>query len=66
MTRRIFPEGKDARGRSYEDYRWSRFKHFAPAEMFETVGEHVFPFIKTMGGDGSTVSVRRGHLSEGV
>ncbi len=24
--------------------------------MFETVGEHVFPFIKTMGGDGSTYS----------
>ncbi len=30
MERRIFPEGKDAKGRSYEDYRWSRFKHVAP------------------------------------
>jgi type I restriction enzyme M protein len=56
MARRVFPEGTDPKGRQYDDLRWSRFKHFAPAEMFETVGEHVFPFIKTMGGDGSTYS----------
>lgn len=54
MARRIFPEGTDARGRAYEDMRWSRFKHFAPAEMFTVVSEHVFPFLRTMGGDGST------------
>ena len=36
MERRIFPEGKDAEGRSYEDYRWSRFKHLEPRAMFET------------------------------
>jgi type I restriction enzyme M protein len=54
MERRIFPEGMDARGRSYEDLRWSRFKHFAPAEMFTVVGEHVFPFLRSLGGDGST------------
>lgn len=53
----VFPSGKDARGRSYEDLRWSRFKNFAPADMFEVVGEHVFPFIRTMGGDGSTYSL---------
>src|SRR6187431_311299 len=41
MERQVFPEGKDARGRSYEDCRWSHFKHFAPAEMFTVVGEHV-------------------------
>src|SRR5439155_24105771 len=29
-------------------------KHFAPAEMFTVVGEHVFPFLRTLGGDGST------------
>ena len=56
MARRVFPEGSDPKGRKYDDLRWSRFKYFAPAEMFETVGEHVFPFIKTMGGDGSTYS----------
>jgi type I restriction enzyme M protein len=56
MAKRIFPAGKDAAGRSYEDLRWSRFKHFAPAEMFNVVGERVFPFLRTMGGDGSTYS----------
>ena len=59
MERRIFPEGEDAKGRSYEDYRWSRFKHFAPAEMFTVVGEHVVPFLRTdlprlLGGADST------------
>ncbi len=54
MERRIFPEGKDAKGRAYDDLRWSRFKNFAPAEMFTVVGEHVFPFLRTLGGDGST------------
>src|SRR5205823_13334107 len=47
MERRIFPKGKDPRGRAYEDFRWSRFKHFALAEMFTVVGEHVFPFRRT-------------------
>jgi type I restriction enzyme M protein len=28
MQRRIFPEGTDDKGRSYEDLRWSRFKNF--------------------------------------
>ena len=60
MDKRVFPEGKDAAGRSYDDLRWSRFKHFAPAEMFAVVGERVFPFLRTGlltgGGDGSTYS----------
>ena len=47
LERRIFPEGKDRKKRAYDDYRWSRFKHFAPAEMFTVVGEHVFPFLRT-------------------
>ena len=54
IERRIFPKGKDSRGRSYEDLRWSRFKNFAPAEMYKVVGEHVFPFLRDLGGDGST------------
>ncbi len=56
ITNRVFPEGRDPKGRDYNDLRWSRFKNFAPVEMFETVSEHVFPFIKNMGGDGSTYS----------
>ena len=54
MERRIFPSGKDARGRDYSALRWSRFKNLAPSEMYEVVGEHVFPFLRSMGGDGST------------
>ena len=54
IARRIFPEGKDARDRPYEDLRWSRFKQAAPAEMFAVVDQHVFPFLRTLGGDGST------------
>ena len=54
MENRIFPEGKDPKKRPYEDLRWSRFKNMAPAEMFTVVGEHVFPFLRTLGGDGST------------
>ncbi len=54
MEREVFPEGQDAKGRDYNDLRWSRFKHFAPAEMFTVIDEHVFPFLRTMGGDGST------------
>jgi type I restriction enzyme M protein len=54
MERRIFPEGLDAKGRDYNDLRWSRFKNFAPAELFRVVDEHVFPFLRSMGGDGST------------
>ncbi len=38
--RRLFPEGQDAKGRAYNDLRWSRFKNFAPAEMYTVVGEH--------------------------
>src|SRR5271170_6780536 len=56
MERRIFPKGQDERGRSYEDLRWSRFKSFEPREMFTVVDEHVFPFLRTLGGEGSAFS----------
>ena len=54
MEREIFPKGKDAKGRPYVDLRWSRFKNLSPAEMYTVVGEHVFPFLRTLGGDDST------------
>ncbi|MGH8666934.1 MAG: type I restriction-modification system subunit M N-terminal domain-containing protein [Burkholderiales bacterium] len=50
VARRIFPEGKDKpgkEGRSYEDFRWSRFKHFEAKEMYEVIGGHVFPWLRT-------------------
>ena len=39
--------------------RWSRFKHFSPAEIFTVVDEHVFPFLRAdlprqLGGANST------------
>jgi len=59
MERPIFPKGKDKKRRAYEDYRWSRLKHFAAAEMLTVVAEHVFPFLrsdlaKQLGGEDST------------
>ncbi len=57
MERNIFPEGKDGDGdkaRPYDDLRWSRFKNFEPNEMMEVVDEHVFPFLRTLGEEGSS------------
>jgi hypothetical protein len=53
-----FPKGKDGLGkgggRQYTELRWSHFKHLAPADMYGVVSEHVFPFLRTLGGDDST------------
>src|SRR5437762_779299 len=54
IERRMFPKGKDSKKRPYEDCRWSRFKHFEAKEMYEVVNDHVFPFLRTLGGDKST------------
>lgn len=54
IERRIFPKGKNERGRAYEDLRWSRFKNFEPREMMEVVADHVFPFLRTLGEEGSS------------
>src|SRR5688572_6006631 len=58
IDRRIFPSGLDnigkSDGRAYEDLRWSRFKNLEAKEMYELVGEHAFPFLRTLGGEGST------------
>ena len=54
VERRIFPAGKDKHGRSYDDYRWSKFKDFEARDLYQLVGEHIFPFLRTLGGDDST------------
>lgn len=54
MERRVFPEGADDKGRAYADMRWSRFKNFEPREMMAVVDEHVFPFLRTLGQEGSS------------
>lgn len=56
IENRVFPDGKDSKKRSYDDLRWSRFKNFGPEEMYNVVNDHVFPFLRTLGGDGSTYS----------
>lgn len=54
MERRIFPEGLDEKGRTYADLRWSRFKNFEAREMMDVVAEHVFPFLRHLGEEGSS------------
>jgi len=61
MEKQIFPNGKDQKGRNYQDLRWSRFKNQSPTEMFTVISEHVFPFLRNLGGDGSTYS---GHMKD--
>ncbi|MGI5180573.1 type I restriction-modification system subunit M [Dactylosporangium sp. CA-152071] len=54
IKRPIYPDGDDAKGRPYAELRWSYFKHAESREMFDIVGDHVFPFLRALGGDGST------------
>jgi type I restriction enzyme M protein len=54
IERVIFPKGKDGKGTPYQHLRWSKFKHFEAREMYEAVSDHVFPFLRTLGGDEST------------
>src|SRR5687767_7195794 len=64
VTGAIFPPGRDELktasfgeegeiGCPYEMMRWSRFRNLAPELMMEVVDLHVFPFIRTIGGEGS-------------
>jgi len=53
VERRIFPEGNDDKGRDFNDLRWSRFKNFEAREMMTVVDEHVFPFLRSLGEEGS-------------
>lgn len=60
MERRIFPEGtcpapkRDQDDRPYSDLRWSVFKDRDPREMLEIVEDFVFPFLRTLGEEGSS------------
>jgi type I restriction enzyme M protein len=54
IERQIFPDGKDAKNLPYQQLRWSRFKNIEAREMYTVVSEHVFPFLRTLGGDEST------------
>src|SRR5579863_2457245 len=54
MQARFFPQGKDGKKRPYQDFRWSRFKNLDAREMYTVVDQHVFPWLRTVGGNGST------------
>jgi type I restriction enzyme M protein len=38
------------------ELRWSRFKELEPGQMHKVIGDKVFPFLRELGGDGSTYS----------
>ena len=50
--------------------RWSRFKETAPEQMFETMRDKVFPFIKTLGqntdDDGDVNSTYSNHMKDAL
>jgi len=52
----LFPEDQP-------ELRWSTFSQMGPEEMFEMVSQKVFPFIKSMGGNGSAYSE---HIKDAV
>ena len=54
--KRFFPEGKDSKNRPYQDFRWNRFKNCEAREMYTVISEHVFPWLRILGGNGSTYS----------
>ncbi|MBT8539446.1 SAM-dependent DNA methyltransferase [Polynucleobacter paneuropaeus] len=56
LAKKFFPDGSDSKSCKYEDMRWSRLKNMAPQDMFNVMSDHVFPFLRDVGGDGSTYS----------
>jgi len=45
--------------------RWSRFKNTAPEQMFETIRDRVFPFMKALG-EGTTGSNYTAHMKDAL
>ncbi len=64
------PIGEPVFGPDQDELRWSRFKETAPEQMFETVRDHVFPFIKTLGekgeADGEGGSTYTHHMKDAL
>jgi type I restriction enzyme M protein len=50
----VFPEGDDRSGTPYSHLRWSYLRTQEPRIQYELFSEHVFPFLRTVGGEGST------------
>lgn len=68
--RRLFPAGKDGIGKdggcAYADMRWHKFKNDEPKRMFEIVDEHVFLFLRTLGGNGSLLAQHMKDARNGI
>ena len=43
-------------GPDQQNLRWKNLKDDEPGVMYNTIGQQVFPFLRTLGGDGSTYS----------
>ncbi|MER5768064.1 type I restriction-modification system subunit M [Streptomyces sp. NPDC001985] len=54
--RGIEPDSSPFFDTGQQAYRWKNFKDIDPAEMFATVADGVFPYLRTLGGEGSTYS----------
>ncbi|ASD22833.1 DNA methyltransferase [Cryobacterium sp. LW097] len=57
IVNRVFPEGYDDAARTprpYNELRWSVFANRDSSEMFEILGQHVFPFLQQLGEVGSS------------
>jgi hypothetical protein len=55
----VFPEGNAPTGVPYSNLRWGYIKDQDPTTAFDLVANHVFPFLREMGGEGSTYA---GHM----
>ena len=55
-------------GPDQQDLRWSRFKHFEAERMYQVVSQEVFPFIKSLHGDGTgeSASSYARHMKDAV
>lgn len=51
-------------GVGQDNLRWSRFREFEAEEMFKTVSQHVFPFIKNLHGGEDTAYAR--HMKDAI
>src|SRR5260370_1320696 len=47
MLKRFFPDGKDDKKRSFQEYRWKNFKHLEARDMFTVIDRYVFPWLRT-------------------
>ena len=54
-----YPDENSNQSIPYKNLRWSIFKNFQPTEMFITVRDFVFPFIKNVNGDDKETAFSR-------